>query len=177
MRWILLIGFAVALQAGEMIATHDFARIEEEAEKLEGDALVLLDVDETLIMPDDAILKWRNRALFKQLTEGHKDRDLFRDIRFQASQSLVDCRTVPFVQKLQERKIRTMAFTLAPAKIRGMGPACDWRVNELKRYGFDFSSAFLGHPVLEFPKHPEQTHVPMFKSGVLFLPFIRKEIF
>lgn len=161
----------LSLQAGEIITTSNFGRIEEEVEKLDNNSLVLFDVDATLIVPDDAILKPQAKNIFKYLIAGHLDRDLFRDIRLKASHSLVDPRSIALVQNLQEKKISVLAFTAAPAKIRGVEQPGDWRIDELQRYGFNFSLCCPICGVLEIPKSADQQHFPMFKSGVLFSSF------
>jgi hypothetical protein len=166
--------FFTALQAGEIRMTNDFSQIEESVNQLDVNALVLFDVDGTLIVPDDVILKPSAKYLFEQLIAGHPERDLFRDIRMKASHSLVDFRSLGLIQKLQKNGIPAIAFTAAPAKIRGVESPGDWRVDELKRYGFDFSWAFQKHGVIEFPKNKDQTHAPLFKSGVLFSSFHSK---
>jgi hypothetical protein len=120
---------------------------------------------------DDAILRPKGKDLFEQLIAGHDYRDLFRDIRMQASHSPVDPRSISLIKNLQEKKIPTLALTAAPAKIQDVEQPCDWRINELKRYGFDFSYSFAERGFLEFSKDPGQTHYPMYKSGVLFSSF------
>lgn len=173
MRWMHL--FIIVLMntayAGEMWTTNDFNAIEESAYGLDENSLVLFDVDATLIVPDDAILKPKGKELFNHLIARCTERDLFRDIRMKAPHSLVDDRSIYFVQKLQERKIPVIALTAAPAKIRGHDQPGDWRVDELKRYGFDFSPAFPSLHFLELPKNAQQQYVPLFKSGVLYSSF------
>ena len=170
MRFIsIFIVFIVnSLTAGEIVTTSDFGRIEEESLKLEENCLVLFDVDATLIVPDDVILKPKGKALFKQLIANCTDRDLFRDIRMKASHSLVDPKSVDLIQKLSQQKIPVIAFTAAPAKIRGQAQPGDWRVEELKRHGFDFSQSLPSCHYLELPKSQELNHIPLFKHGVLF---------
>ncbi|SRR5581483_109313 len=172
MHWILcFLVFVASLEAGEIFTTSDFARIEEVVENLDCHSIVLFDVDATLIVPDDAILRPQGKDLFELLIDGHDDRDLFRDIRLQASHSLVDARSTSLVQRLQKRKVPVIAYTAAPAKIRGMHQLGNWRIDELKSHGFDFSCSFADCKVLELPKSTGQSHFPMFKSGVLFSSF------
>ena len=73
-----------SLSAGEILTTHDFGCIEKVARELDENSLVLFDVDATLIVPDDAILKPKGKNLFKRLIKDYTDRDLFRDIRMKA---------------------------------------------------------------------------------------------
>lgn len=155
----------------EIIITNDFSCIENEVNKLNKDSLILFDVDATLIVPKDAILQPKGKDLFKQLIASYTDRDLFREIRMQAPHTLVDEKSIYFVQKLQQQKIPIIALTAAPAKVRGVEQAGTWRVDELKRYGFDFSSTFPTVDFLELPKNVNYQHFPMFKSGVLYSSF------
>jgi len=160
-----------SLFAGEIITTNDFGLIEKEAGGLDGNSLVLFDVDATLIVPNDAILKPKGKDLFKRLIASHTDRDLFREIRMKAPHALVDDRSINLVQKLQRNKIPVIAFTAAPSKVRGVEQPGVWRVNELQKYGFDFSPAFPNSNFLELPKEANQQHFPLFKSGVLYSSF------
>lgn len=172
-RWTCLFVFFVINTsfAGEIITTSDFSLIEKECHKLGKSSLVLFDVDGTLIVPNDAILNPKGKDLFKQLIARYTDRDLFRDIRMQAPHSLVDNRSIGLVQNLLEQKIPVIAFTAAPAKIRGVEQPGNWRVDELKRYGFDFSSSFPTCDYLKLPKNRNQQHFPMYKQGVLYSSF------
>lgn len=164
--WFSFIFSFSSLHAG-IISTSDFDCIEKECAQLGKNSLILFDVDATLILPDDVLLKPQGKELFKHLIEGYTDRDLFREIRLKASHSLVDSRSIGFIHKLQEREVPVIAFTAAPAKIKGSVEPGIWRVNELKGYGFDFSFSFPCDS-LELPKNPNQRHFPFFKRGVLY---------
>lgn len=170
-RWIcsFLMLFSLSLHAGEIFSTADFALIKEEANKLDSNSLILFDVDATLIVPDDAILRPKGKALFKKLISNHSDtdKDLFRDIRMSAPHSIVDHKSIKLVRKLQRKKIPVLAFTAAAANLKNAKPG-EWRVRELKGYGFDFSRSFQNLTTLFFPKNPEQPYCPMYNSGVLY---------
>ncbi|MEI8329698.1 MAG: DUF2608 domain-containing protein [Chlamydiia bacterium] len=159
------------LFAGEIITTNDFSLIEKEASRLDGHSLILFDVDATLIVPNDALLKPKGKELFEQLIASYTDRDLFREIRMKAPHSLVDDKSIRLVQNLQQNKIPVIAFTAAPSKVHGVEEPGAWRVDELQRYGFDFSPAFPNSTFLELPKQVGQQHFPLFKSGVLYSSF------
>ncbi len=160
-----------SLLAGEIITTNNFGLIENEAHKLDIDSLLLFDVDATLIAPNDALLKPKGKDLFEQLIISYTERDLFREIRMKAPHSLVDGRSIGLVQHLQQNKIPVIAFTAAPSKVRGVEEPGVWRVDELRRYGFDFSPAFPNSNFVELPKKATQQHFPLFKSGVLYSSF------
>lgn len=162
------------LFAGEIITTNDFSLIEKASNRLDRDSLVLFDVDATLIVPDDVLLKPKRKEFFEHLIASYTDRDLFREIRMKAPHTLVDDRSIRLVQNLQQNKIPVIAFTAAPSKVRGVEEPGVWRVDELQRYGFDFSSAFPNLNFLELPKTETQQHAPLFKSGVLYSSFHSK---
>lgn len=164
--WIILT--MNSLFAGEIITTSDFAVIENEAHKLDEDSLILFDVDATLIVPNDVLLKPKGKDLFEQLVASCTERDLFREIRMRAPHSVVDDKSIDLVQNLQLNKIPVIAFTAAPSKVRSVEEPGVWRVDELQSYGFDFSPAFPGLNFVELPKNATQQHVPLFRSGVLY---------
>ena len=121
MRWIYFFAIFIldAAFAGQIITTHDFTDIERECSSLNKNSLLLFDVDATLIVPNDAILKPKAKDLFEKLVVSYANRDLFREIRMKAPHSLVDSRSVDFIQKLQKCEVPILAFTAAPAKVKG----------------------------------------------------------
>lgn len=155
------------LLAGEIMTTADFRDVEKAMEGLDKNSLVLFDVDDTLIVPCDAILRPKGKKLFYQLIRQY-DGDFYREILIQARHSLVDKESVHLVQKLQRNHIPVIAFTAATAKTRGTKELGMWRVEELKNVGFDFRSAFPDVDVLEFTKADSKVYFPLFKSGVLY---------
>jgi hypothetical protein len=163
-----------SLSAAEIITTNDFGVIEQEAYKLDGDSLLLFDVDATLIVPNDALLRPMGKDLFWKLIADYPDRDLFREIRMKAHHALVDDRSIDLVKNLQQNSVPVIAFTAAPCKVPGIEELGVWRVDELKRYGFDFSPAFPNLNFIELPKKPGQPHIPLYKSGVLYSSFHSK---
>lgn len=161
--------FSFSLHAGEIMTTADFSLIEEETLKLSKNALVLFDVDATLIVADDALLKPKGKSLFKKLISNFAecDRDLFREIRMHAPHSIVDNRSIRLVRDLQQKGIPVLAFTSAAANIKN-SELGEWRVKELRGYGFDFGIAFEHLSTLSLPKNPEISYCPMYNSGVLY---------
>lgn len=157
----------------EIIVTNDFSVVEKEAASLNEKSLILFDVDGTLIVPVDAILQFQSGEKFKELVSVHADLDLFRDIRMYADHELVDPRCRTLISHLQKKKIPMIAFTAAPSMLRRGGEPGVWRVEELRRYGFDFSASF---PLqyMEFPKAADQKYFPLFKDGVLYSSFQKK---
>ncbi len=160
----------------QIYSTSDLREIEKELATLDSDSLVLFDVDSTLIVPDDAILRPPNEDFLEELLGGSMVQNLstgpryiFREILLNATHSLVDEESVSCIQRLQERGVPVMAFTAAPrGKVGRIASVADWRIEELKRFGFDFSSTLSEKGVIELPKSDTKEFAPLFKSGILF---------
>lgn len=149
--------------------------------QLDDNSLVLFDVDYTLLIPNDAILRPCGQLLvnkfIKEILENpfvvppekYTQGYFLSQILTQAKSSLVDEKSLPLIKCLQDKKIRTIALTASPAgKLGIIDNMADWRIDELKKFGFDFTSAFPGVQFLEFPKREDKEFHPIFKSGILF---------
>lgn len=177
---VLSIGSFLSLFA-EIHRVDNLDDIKQNLPQLDQNSLVLIDVDCTLIIFDDAILHPSGqKAARKFITEilenpsivpqgKYPDGYLNSKIISKATSSLLDDKFLSFVKDLQNNSIPTIAFTAAPTGELGViRDMCDWRVNELKKFGFDFTSAFPNKPYLELSKKDNMKYVPVFKSGVLF---------
>jgi hypothetical protein len=160
----------------QILSTSDWDVIEKLVEEADKDTLVLWDVDQTLLTPNDAILKPKWEKRLDQwlggkkfiVDESGKTRYVFREILMSAPHSLLEERSVSFIQSLQIREIPTIAFSAAPGgKIGKIDSFVDWRIDELNRFGFDFSSSFAGVETLQLPKDADIEYPPIYKSGVL----------
>lgn len=165
--------------SSEIIEVDNLNCIKQELSQVDKETLVLFDVDYTLIIPDDAILRPCGQKLVKKLrsefvesspaTEKYPDGYLHSQIILRAKSSLVDQEFSLLVNELQNSGIPTIALTAAPGgKLSVIDSLADWRIKELKSFGFDFTKAFPNMPVLKFPKWADKEFYPMFKSGVLF---------
>ncbi len=160
----------------KIFSTADLQRVEEEIGEPDGEVLVLFDVDCTLIVPKDAILRPAADDFLEELLGGGKVLDLptgrryvFREILMKAPQALVDERSLGLIQRLQERGVPVIALTVTPrGKVGDVESVADWRIAELKRFGYDFSPSFAEVGVLELPRDPDKDFSPLFKSGILF---------
>ncbi len=172
---------SLVLSAGPLIASHHEIYSTNNLEYIEKallgpDALVLFDVDSTLIVPDDAILRPANEDFLEELLGGDfiqsspaGRRYLYREILLQAPHSLVDPGSVACIQRLQERGVPVLAFTGAPSgHVGAVASVADWRIEELRHFGFDFSGMFAEKGAIELPKSPDKEFSPRFKSGILF---------
>lgn len=169
---------AARLNGNEMkiFSSPDIQRLESEVEGLDGEVLVMLDVDSTLVVADDAILRPKGDSLLDRLLGGDKvlkvsggSRYLFREILLKAPHSLVDARSQEVIQRLRERNVHVIAFTGVPrGKIGDVENVGAWRIEELTRFGFDFKDAFSEVGTIELAKDPDQEFSPIFTQGILF---------
>lgn len=169
------------LLTAEIIQVDRLHLIEPHLQQLDQNALVLFDVDYTLTIPDDAILRPCGQKLVKQFSSEIIENPsivppgkyslgyLYCQVPLKAKCSLVDGNSPALIKQLQNRGVRTMALTAAPGGKLGLIESMAlWRINELKEFGFDFTSAFPTTPVIEFPKRRDKEYPPLFHSGVLF---------
>lgn len=162
-----------ALLTGKITQTTDLQEIERICLAASQNSLVLFDVDGTLIVAEDSLLHPAARYFFKELVSSCKERDLFIEIRKQVSHQIVDSKSPELIQKIQQNGIPVFAFTAAPATVDERSPG-EWRVQELKEFGFDFS-------LPEFPENmqlsqkSDQMYCPWFKQGVLYSSLHPKE--
>lgn len=164
-----------------IIKISDLKEAEEEFLGLDNNALALFDVDLTLIIPDDAILRPCGQRLMRILVREILDNPAFvpfgkytddylhAQVLLQSKTSLVDPQFQPLIKALQNKKIPAIALTAAPTgKVGSIESMADWRIAELKQFGIDFSSAFPDVHLLEFPKRAGKEFPPAYKAGVLF---------
>lgn len=164
-----------------IVEVYTLQAIEQECSTLDKNSLVLFDVDYTLIAPEDAILGPQGEELKKKIMsktlndpfvvpEGKYPRGyLASKIMLQAKNSPVDPQSLSVIKTLQDKQIPTIAITTVPASKLGIiENLADWRIEELKRFGFDFSKAFPKTAFIDFPKQKEKEFKPLFKSGILF---------
>ncbi|MGB7978010.1 MAG: DUF2608 domain-containing protein [Chlamydiales bacterium] len=162
--------------SSQIFSAENLNLIEQIIENADQDTLVLFDVDQTLITPDDPILKPKYDKLLDDLMGGKKfitdesgkTRYIFREILMHAPHSLIDPKSLVLVQKLQAKGVPVVAFSAAPGgKIGEVDSFVDWRINELHHFGFDFQSIFPHIQTLELPKDTDLEFPPIYKSGVL----------
>lgn len=112
--------------------------------------LCIFDVDSTLTTPSDADLRRhairRHRAIYDELVSPltpHQKR-IFEHLLVMASPSiLVEHEFPEIIYALQKKGVRTIAFTAAKTGSVGKMPSFpEWRYQELKRFGIDFSEIF-----------------------------------
>ncbi len=154
-----------------IIEAPNLTPIEQSLERVDLNTLVLFDVDQTLIKQKDRILQpckanWDLWNVYARKTL--ENRDLVPEGKYpkgylrarilsQMEFIEVDPHFQDLIATLKNRKIKTVAFTRMNTGPYGPIPSMeDWRFNQLKQIGYDFTFSF---PELQ---------LPMFKQGILY---------
>lgn len=161
--------------SSKIIETYDLDSVQEYFQNLTSQSLLLWDVDSTLIYPTDQILRPINDDRledFIALYFNGKTREerhwLFSLVHHRCSFSLVDTRSVELIASLHSRSIPMIAFTAMRTGPYGKIPSMEeWRVNQLRLLGIDFSTVFPQHSELEWEEYSPFLGYPAFKEGVL----------
>jgi hypothetical protein len=167
--------FAPATSYAVIIETDCFHSIEQSILALDYDALVIFDVDLTLIIPDDAILGahgehylWNTLApkLLFSLGEETSNHLLSR-LFLQRKVTLIHDKIPSVLEHCKIKNIGTIALTAhAPGPLGDIPSLIDWRIEELRQLGIRFDdSTFKTH--FSFPECQGKGDSPVFKQGVL----------
>jgi proline iminopeptidase len=142
--------------------------------------MVIFDVDNTLILPRDLILRTENQGFLTKLSEeilinpeivipDKWDRNYLSSKTLLSAESMiVDPKIPSLIKKLQEKGVKTIALTAMQTGAHGLIESMeDWRIQQLKLHGIDFSATFPELDFLAFDEISRENSHPTFKSGVL----------
>lgn len=158
-----------------IIETENLDQISQEFQKLDSEALVVFDVDGTLIVPNDLILKpcgeKKLQAFMRTLRseDPDKKKHLESIVLHQSQISLVNKKVVKLIHNLQSRKIRAVALTAMDTGQLGIIPSMeDWRFRQLANFNIRFDKAFTSvlDPI-RFEEFYGKGTTPVFKKGIL----------
>ncbi|MBS0621677.1 MAG: DUF2608 domain-containing protein [Verrucomicrobia bacterium] len=179
LRFVIAILLLTSLEA-RILETSDLTLFEQHLVDCDQRSLVLFDVDNTLIFPKDQVVRSSARKVWKKHAqdtienpavygqEHWNEPYFFGQMLTQAEFEIVDPRVVELIHSLQQREIKTIAFTRMSAGSLGSIPSMeDWRIGHLKSYDIDFSPAFpLLHEMKTASLAPSGRSA-VFKQGVL----------
>ncbi len=164
-----------------IIDVTNLTLIEHELNKTDRNSLVLFDVDYTLLLPKDAILRPCGRTLkaklVKEILENpvlvpvgkYTDGFLRSQAILQAKSELVDPSVLVLLQRLKRNGVPTIALTLVEAgRLGAIASMADWRLREMKELGLVFDWSFPEVGYTEFAKEPGRSTAPAYKGGILF---------
>ena len=154
--------------------------IERKVNSLTKDDLVVFDVDDVLITASSAIHNRHkeNRKIFNsvygknsrfdQLPEERKE--LLSSIwRKSEKMILVDEQTPNLIKNMQDKGIKVIALTALPSgKFGIIEKREDWRIEQLKKVGIDFSTSFALEKPLSLCLNQEPKKQCLAKKGIIF---------
>jgi hypothetical protein len=161
-------------------SVKSFELLEQSISSFNEDSLIVFDIDETILYKKDRIL--RTPLGHMKYADDMPFEDLlflfgraFRD----CEQALTDSRLLFLIDQIKKQKAKIIALTFGESGRLGVIESFpEFRVEELNRYGVDFSSSFPELGRLEIPV-PIATHngkLPLFYNGIICANRVSKEI-
>jgi len=158
---------------GIVIKTNNLSPFVKEMDFLNKNDLVLWDVDDTLITPEDAVLQTKHRKSAHKLilemqpftSEKYSEEYLISTMLGMTRYQLIDKTSSSIIKNLQKRGIPTLAITAANMNEFGVIPnLADWRVQQLKDLDIDFTSSFPYLKPMTFQEINNESSSPGFKK-------------
>lgn len=145
-------------------------------EHLDSNALVVFDVDETLIISIDKIRRRHPENIINQFTQVHFD-NLIKDVAHKeyldsirlkmSAQKLVDLESPHLINKLQAKNIRVIALThMRAGSYYTIESMEEWRYKQLYDLGIDLSVHNPNNIILKNLPMGQKSH-PVFHKGIL----------
>lgn len=154
-----------------------FADIAQEFTKADQDTLVVFDVDDVLIMPESdyrATHPFRTKWIRGSKKSFSKEqRQLLISIIWEHRKvKLVDPSILNILEDLKRRQIPTLALTaMYTGKFGRIEKIEDWRINELKGVGIDFSETTPIKKTIFLENLTDDNGTPLLKAGVILTGF------
>ena len=159
-------------------------------QELDKDILVIFDIDRTLLVPIDKILRIRwnpevfekddvefaqkllsdfqNKMKIKANYNPRYEEESLSIIMLNEIYECIEPTTADFIKKLQLQGIKVIALTGISTGKFGMIPKMgEWRYSTLKRYEIDFSSNFEFTEIVFDKLQPNFDSYPVFYKGIL----------
>ena len=167
---------------GVIFEVKDLSKLEEEVSKLDATALVLFDVDYTLLTPKDVSLKLCGKGLRRKylyVLDPERREWLQSITALEGEEEQMDSKFPCLIQKMQNANIPVIGFTaLETGKYGKIANIEEWRLSQLKKFDIDFTSAFYDKKFILSESSTYNGHYPIFKNGVLFTNRLSKgEVF
>lgn len=175
MRFFLFILTSLCISGfAEIIEIETLQPLEQMIPNLSAEDYVLFDFDETLLMPNDALLHPCGKRCLAGLIKSQAPnlsaseiKHLVSLILVQRKLHLIDEKAPDLIHKLQDNNITTFCLTaLRPGTYGCIDKTELWRKQELKCFGMDFKQAFPKLKHLTFKKYSKKAHPPIFIEGV-----------
>lgn len=184
--WIWVVLWVMPFHAllAEIITTGDFQIIAEKIDAANAEVLVIFDVDDVLLHPQDHILKVEHKQHVENFKNDLKKRYSAQEaeefdslIMSQREAEPVDHRFIHLIHTLHERGVKVLSlthcFSGAWGKIRSLAA---WRAGELQKLGYHFEHSWPGlkEKVFSSLGSHDPKRFPVFKEGVILTCRISK---
>ena len=147
-----------------LVTVDNLSLLEKETAFLGPDDMVIFDVDDVLLAKEDAIfhLGKEHKQLFQKLFGSGSRMSALSDVQKKHLESiyiaqrpyvLVDKKMPKIIEKYQKKGVKAIALTAIDGGKKGVIECrADWRYDQLKKEGIDFSKSFpLDEPLLFHP--------------------------
>jgi hypothetical protein len=160
----------------EIIATTSLNPLKEAISKSQYNTFIVFDVDEVILTSEDQLfhphyidrLMKFDKELATRLKEAEID-NLWSQVFKTRKAVLVDYEFPEILKLIKKNQRHSFALTKSnTGKVGSISKMEDWRINELKSLGVDFSllSPFKEEIILNYSDYKKGT--PMYKEGVIF---------
>lgn len=170
--------------SSEIIEAYHLKEFLHHLQDFDAESLILWDVDSTLIIPRDQILKPGNEDILNEIEMHYFHNKSPQEVRYLVSQvfqrmpfCLVDEEVATLVSALQNRSIPMLGLTAMRTGPFGVIESMEnWRVNQLRLLGIDFSGTFPQYAHLTWEESSPRFGHPAIKEGVICCDHVPKGI-
>lgn len=184
-RWVLKAQLLLATSLfPEVITVENFDRLEKEVEHLDERSLLVLDIDYTILIPKDVIMrpvarKLRSKILRDEnvdlfnLTE--KEKIAFSIIYNEYEYKITDPKILSIIDRARENQVSLMAMTASITGNFGLLPKTEeYRFNQLVNLGIDFRDRAPYSDPITFHEYQIYYRSPRYEYGILFSDLVPK---
>lgn len=158
---------------GEVVHAPTLETVEKYVDDLDENALVVFDVDYTILVPNDRILApcgeeylQKFMKILREMQE--KGEILGSQVTIQAQTSLVDNKILHLLEKLKQKNIKVIALTAMSTGQFGLIPNMEqWRIEQLASLGIHLNEAFPEIEMIMLEEFEGKKGLPVFKKGIL----------
>lgn len=163
---------ASQLLGAQIIEAPKLEIIDSQLDKIDSNTLIAIDVDYTLLVPVDQVLKPQAQTYLNQFIEERmkklppeKGAYLSSKALLKSKMALVNKNIIPLLEKIKKKGAKAIAFTAMNTGRYGLIESMeDWRYEQLKAFGLDFGDFFGFHTFTHFEG---QDTNPLIKKGIL----------
>lgn len=164
--------FSLSLLQGRIIEAPDLQVIEDQLDMIDSNTLVAFDVDYTLIIPQDQVLKPQASSYLQKFVEETlkkipKERAdyLSSKVLLKSKMSLVNETVLSLIEKIKAKGAKTLGFTAMNTGPYGLIMNMEmWRFKQLQEFGISFSNYF---GLLAFHNFEGKDSYPILSNGIL----------